>query len=42
MLRSFTAGFTKFKSLLLLVAFPSLIGTLLHRCQLEGSCYDCQ
>ena len=43
MLRVFTVGFQKvYKScLLLLMALPGLIDTLLNKCQLEGSCYDC-
>ena len=43
MLRAFTVGFQKdYKScLLLLVALPGLIDTLLHSCQREGLYYDC-
>ena len=42
MLRAFTVVFQKvYKSCLLLpVALPDLIDTLLHSCQLEDSCYD--
>ena len=43
MLRAFTIGFQKVDKsfLLLLVAFPSLIDTLLYSCRLEGPFYDC-
>ena len=42
MLRAFTVGFQDVykRCLLLLVAFPGLIDTLLHSCQLEGYFYD--
>ena len=43
MLPAFTVGFQKVNKscLFLLVALPGLTGTLLHSCQLQGSCYDC-
>ena len=43
MLHAFTVGFQKdYKSyLLLLMALPGSIDTLLHSCHLKGSSYDC-